>query len=208
MRRARFSAARSRAAFTLMELTIAAGIMGVLGYSLSLAVKMSRDSQQTVSRVARDSRSTRESIAQLIQDVRETADARIVVTTLGDNNHQVQLQQPIEIAGVLGWGVYDRNLGPLEADWSRADWFVRYTVRNVVGPTGAQVRQLVRRVLDDGLVVRREEVLIEGLRDGNDVPPGFRMVQVGDVWEITLATDGVNANSSGKLSEFHVRPRN
>ena len=68
MNRAGLSASRSRAAFTVLELAIAAGIMGVLGYSLSLAVKMSRDSQQTVSRVARESRSTRESIAQLIQD--------------------------------------------------------------------------------------------------------------------------------------------
>ncbi len=208
MNRARLSASRSRAAFTLMELTIAAGIMGVLGYSLSLAVKMSRDSQRTVSRVARDSRTTRDSIAQLIKDVRETTNTRITVTVLGDNNHEVQLQQPLEIGGVLGWGVYDRTLGPTDVDWSRTDWFVRYTVRSVVGPTGAQVRQLVRRILDDGFVVQREEVLVEGLRSGNDVPPGFRMVQVGDVWEISLATDGVNATSAGQLSEFHVRPRN
>lgn len=208
MKRARLSAARSRAAFTVLELTIAAGIMGVLGYSLSLAVKMSRDSQRTVTRVARESRSTRDSIAQLIQDVRESTNAGIVVTVLADNNHEVTLQQPIDVGGAMVWGVYDRDLGPTAAEWSRQDWFVRYTVRSVVGPTGAQVRQLVRRILDDGLAVQREEVLVEGLRSGNDVPPGFRIVQVGDVWEITLTTDGENANSSGQLSEFHVRPRN
>lgn len=208
MNRARSSRPRSRGGFTLLELTIAAGILGVLGYSLSLAVKMSRDSQRTVTRVAQESRTKRESIAQLIQDVRESTDTRITVTVLGDNNHEVTLQQPIEIAGVLGWGVYDRELGPAAVDWSRTDWSVRYTVRQVVGPAGAPVRQLVRRILDDGFAMQREEVLVEGLRDGNDVPPGFRMVQVGDVWEISLATDGENANSSGQLSDFHVRPRN
>jgi hypothetical protein len=208
MNRAGLSASRSRAAFTVLELAIAAGIMGVLGYSLSLAVKMSRDSQQTVSRVARESRSTRESIAQLIQDVRESTNGRITVTVLADNNHEVTLQQPIDVAGAMVWGVFDRTLGPTDAEWSRQDWFVRYTVRSVVGPTGAQMRQLVRRILDDGFVVQREEVLVEDLRSGNDVPPGFQMVQAGDVWEITLTTEGESANSSGKLSEFHVRPRN
>ncbi len=187
-----------RGGFTLIELSISTVILAVVGYSVSVAVKLGNDSNSTVRQVVNESRGQRKSIAQLIDDVRMSTNSRITITTGAEGNSEVQLQMPIEIAGALVWGVRDRRLGDGEATWNQADWFVRYLVDDDA--------RLVRRIVDLNGATRLEDVLDDDLREGVGTP-GFRMVQAGDVWEVSLATRQ-GAHGTVSNNEFHVRTRN
>lgn len=186
--------------FTLIEVAISSVILGIVGYSVSLALKMGQDSHTTVAQVSSESRATRNSVASLVDDVRASSNARITATTAADGNSSVRLQQPIEVGGALVWGVRDRRLGDSETTWNRQDWFVEYSVDGQ--------RRLVRRLIDTDGLTRLEDVLATDLRDGGAGAPGFTMAQVGDVWEVSLALrhgvhgEGVYSN------DFHVRARN
>lgn len=197
----------TRAGFTLLETMISLTIFAVIGYSLAVVVDLGNDSQRSVLRVAAEDRSLRESTSFLTDELRSSTDSSIAVTTLGDGNSQVTFRMPVEVGGALSWGVYDKSLGATYADQNKANWSLRYTVRNVV-TAGVTNKQLVRQILDDSQVVQKELVVAEGLRAGNLTPPGFRIVQTGDVWQVTVSTVGEYANKVGMKAEFHVQTRN
>jgi type II secretory pathway component PulJ len=207
-RSARASRRPSRAGFTLVEALVSVSIFSVVGYALAVALDVGHDSQRTVIRIAEDDRSLRESTRKLVDELRSTAEATITVTVLPDGNHELRLMQPIDVAGVAEWGVFDRTLGPDAASQNQAGWWIRYTVRDDPGGGAAAEKQLVRQIVDENLVVQRERVLAQGLRDGDDVPPGFSVVQQGDVWEVSFSTEGETEGTTGIREVFHVRARN
>ena len=195
--------ARRASGFTIIESMVSLAIFGVVGYALAVVVDVGNHSQQTVIRTAAQGRALRSATTCLTDELRSSSDAQITVTVLGDGNHQVRFMMPIEVAGAMTWGVHDKTLGQDPADQDRPGWFIQYTVRTV----GAN-RQLVRQVLDNALVVQREHVITDGLRSGADVPPGFRMVRNGAMWEITLSTVGSTDGEAGIRAVFHVQTRN
>jgi prepilin-type N-terminal cleavage/methylation domain-containing protein len=191
---------RSRSSgFTLVELTISSVILAVVGYSVSVAVKLGNDSNSTVMRVTGESRSERKTMAALMDDVRMSSNARITVATDADGNSLVQIQQPIEVGGVFVWGARDRRLGDDDDAWNRQDWTIRYLVDGNA--------QLVRRVVDANGVTQLEDVLGDDLLDEGGTP-GFRMVQSGDVWQVNLAVHRGAHSEAIAENEFHVRTRN
>ncbi|MCY2959633.1 MAG: prepilin-type N-terminal cleavage/methylation domain-containing protein [Planctomycetota bacterium] len=185
--------------FTLVELSISTVILAVVGYAVSVAVKMGHDSNSTVMEVASDSRAERKSISALIDDIRMTSNAQITVTTAPDGNSQLQLKQPIDVAAAQVWGVRDRRLGNDETAWNQLDWTVRYLVDGN--------SRLVRRVVDLNGATRLEDVLGDDLLDTGGTP-GFRVAQSGDVWQVHLATRRGSHGGVITENDFHVRTRN
>lgn len=198
---------RGRAGLTLVESMVGVTLFAILGYALSVAVSIGNESQQTVLDVAAEDRMLRGSTMTMRRELRTARDNDIDIFVLPDGNHQVTFMMPIDVAGIAQWGVYDRMLGPDEATQNMPNWTVRYTVIDVVDAGGAINKQLVRQIRDDGLVVQRQRVLAQGLRAGGVAPAGFRMVQVGDVWEVSLSTNGVDGQA-GIRTVFHVQTRN
>lgn len=186
-----------RGGFTLLELTISSAILAVVGYSVSVALELGHESSITVQETAQLARAERRTISTLVDDVRSSTNARISVVADVDGNTDMRLQQPIEVAGALTWGVRDRRLGSDEADWNQADWNVRYLVDGD--------DRLVRRVVDAAGATRFEDVLADDLRTD---AAAFRVVQVGEIWEVSITTRRGEDGSAFSTSEFHVRARN
>jgi prepilin-type N-terminal cleavage/methylation domain-containing protein len=180
--------------FTLLELSISTVVLAAVGYAVSIAVKMGKDSNATVMQAASEARAERKTIATLI-DLRNSSNARITVATDGNGNTQARIQLPIEVAGALTWGVRDRRLGADETAWNQENWDVRYAVDGE--------GRLVRRVVDVDGATQLEDVLAEEL--GGPGAPGFRLVQSGAIWQVEVVTRHGNTVSE---SEFHVRTRN
>ncbi len=199
---------RKTAGFTLLEMSIALSIFAVVGYGLAVAVDVSKDSQMTVIRGVEENRTLRTSVKSLVDELRVSADAQITVSALPDGNSRLRFMVPVAVGGAATWGVFDRRLGSDADSQNRAGWVVQYTVRNGVGVDGAVNRRLVRQVLDEAFAVQREDVIADGLRSGNDAPPGFRVALNGDVWEITFSTVGQRTGQAEITEEFHVHPRN
>ncbi len=189
-----------RAGYTLLELAISTVLLGTVGYSISLGVKMGQESHATVMRVSSESRAARKSLSTLVEDVRASSDSRITVTTDGNGNSQVRLLQPIEVGGAMVWGVRDRRLGEDEDAWNQENWSVNYAV-------DAQDR-LVRTIVDDVGATRFEDALADDLGNDGVGSPGFRVARSGDIWQVNIVTrHGVHDEGISE-SEFHVRTRN
>jgi len=201
---ARNDAARRTAGFTLIETTVALTIFAALGYTLSVVVALGKHSQTMITGLTTEDRSLRSATTDLIEDLRTSSDSTITVTALPDGNHKVKFMQPIDLGGVAGWGVYDRTVSPNPMP----NWHVQYIARDQALGGGAVDKQLIRQVLDDTDVVKKETVLANYLQPGNQVPPGFQMVKVGLVWQITLSTQGKVEGRSGIREVFHVQTRN
>jgi prepilin-type N-terminal cleavage/methylation domain-containing protein len=198
----------AQSGFTLLETMVALTIFTALAYGLISALSAGAHSQLTVIRVSAEDRSLRAATTDLCDELKSSSDTTISIATLADSNHRIRFQQPIDLGGVAGWGVYDRTLGPDPASQNQAGWHVQYTVRaNALGQ-GAVNRQLVRQVLDDQQVVRRERVIADGLCSGTDTPPGFRVIQVGDLWRVTLSTVDRTDGTTGIRAVFDVQTRN
>ncbi len=199
------SAARPRAAFTMIEVVIAAAIFSVIGIILLGATNMAFSSERTISQAASQNDELRNGAGSLRDELRSAQAETIAIDVLGDNNHQVTFQQPIVIGGVVSLGAVCQMAGDvtLNDEQFKDDWSYRYTVIN-----NADGRQLVRQILDNGDVVQKQEVLIEDLRSGDDDPPGFTMVEAGDMWEITVTTNGQSQGSIGRRTVIHVNARN
>ncbi len=87
------------------------------------------------------------------------------------------------------------------------NWTVRYTVvSEIVG--GALDRSLVRQVLDEVGTIQDAETVASGLRSGEEDPPGFQIIQNGNVWVVTLSLEGSMNGGSLRGTEFHVSTRN
>lgn len=196
-----------RSGFTLLEAMIALGIFVVVGYAVGVAVGAGNHSQRVVTRLAAEDRAVREASNSLIDELRETSDAQINIATLADGNHQVRFMLPIDLGGTAAWGVDDPVVGGDPVAQNKENWSVRYTVRDV-SIDGKTVKRLLRQVLDAALNVQYEKVIVDGLRRGNVDPPGFKVVKTGDVWEITLSTEGREEGKSGIRAVFHVQTRN
>jgi prepilin-type N-terminal cleavage/methylation domain-containing protein len=190
--------------FTLIETTVALTIFAALGYTLSVVVALGKHSQTTITGLTTEDRSLRQATTDLIDDLRNGSDANITVTVLPDGNHQVVFMEPIDLGGVASWGVYDRTVNPNPMP----NWQVRYTVNDQPLGNGLIDKQLVRQVLDDTGVLKKQTVLVDNLMLGTQVPPGFQMVKTGAVWQITLSTQGKVEGKSGIREVFHVQTRN
>jgi hypothetical protein len=187
---------------------VALSLFASLGYGLAIVVGLGKHSQTTLSRMAAEDRSLRAATDSLLGDLRVASDATVTILALGDGNHQVQLQQPIDVGGAAAWGVYDRTLGPDAASQNQAGWHVQYMVKNVAIGGGAFDKQLVRQELDVAGTVQREKVLAVNLRSGAPAPAGFQIVKVGSVWQVTVSTVGKTEGQAGIREVFHVRARN
>jgi prepilin-type N-terminal cleavage/methylation domain-containing protein len=208
MRLAPRGSAPARAGFTLLESIVALTIFAMLGYGLTVVVGLGHHSQRTVANMSAEDRSLRAATTAMIDELRVSSDSTITVTPLADGNHQVRFMQPIDVAGVATWGVYDKMLSTNPANQTHANWHVQYSVKDVPAGNGTVDKELVRQVLDDTDTVRLEKVLAEGLRTGAQNPPGFNMVKAGLVWQITLSTVGKVEGKAGIREVFHVRTRN
>lgn len=197
----------TRSGFTLVEAAVSLGIFATLGYALVVGMSVAHDSEATVMRVRQENQELRWSTLGLVDEMRTTSDSRITVTTLADGNHQLVFMVPVVVVGVDTWGVYDRSLSTVVAGQSKADWTLRYTVRDAVA-AGGTTKELVRQVVDDTQVVRRERVVATDLCSGQAGAPGFRVVKNGEIWELTLSTNGALGSASASTVVFHVQTRN
>lgn len=188
---------------TLIELTVAMTIFAVLGYSLMSALSLSNNSRAAVENMVEENEELRAGAGAVTNDLRVSSDARIDIAELADENHEVTVQLPIAIGGVLDWGVPAHEIGAPEAT-DHQDWVVRYTVTTGVDEHGAPERALVRQLVDAAGEVQKAEELVHGLTKGSDASPGFRVEKTGDVWEVTLSTE----KGAGKKEVFHVHSRN
>ncbi len=195
------------AGFSLVEMSISLAIFGVIGYGLTGAVQMGQASQAAVASMVATSGDLRTVNTILLNELKLTSDDNITVAALPDGNDQLTFMHPIEIAGVLGWGVFDTQLGTTEAEQNRADWQLRYTVESIV-EGGEVTRRLVRQIIDELDAIQDSEVIIEGLRAGTDNPRGFSVTRAGDMWNIAVSLVGTTPGSTGKGVEFHVKTRN
>ena len=195
----------ARAGVTMLEVMIAVSVLGILTTGVMGTVGSSTGSSARVTTSAMENAELRKSGKLLSTELRSAGGDRFELTDLPDGNSELTFQVPVAIGAVASWGVYDRYLGTTEADWNRADWSLRYTV--VPGPDDTS--QLVRQVLDDLDVVQRQTVITEDLRDGLADPPGFRVEDMGDVWEVIITTTHarvIGGESGG--AKFHVRSNN
>lgn len=196
---------RSRAGFTLLELMITVAILGLVATAAMETISGSTSSSRSVTTAVLENASLRDSGKLISQELRSAGGGRFDVVVLADGNHELTFQVPVTVAGVAEFGVYDRRLGADEAAWNRADWSLRYTV--VPGNDGT--RLFVRQVLDELDVVQRQTTLSSDLRAGNVNPPGFQVVDQGDVWEVVIATESASAigGEAGGM-KLHVRTQN
>lgn len=202
------ASAGTTAGFTLLETMVALGVFGLLGYSLAITADVGTDSQRTVMDVVAEDRALRSTFTTLVEELRVSRDDTISVTVLADANHQLRFRQPIDVAGSPSWGVYEFALGPDEASRTRENWSLQYTVHARPQTDGTVVRELVREIVDDAEAVRRSHVIVSGLRAGGGNPSGFQVVQQGEVWVITLSTEGRAEGTTGMQAVFHVQTRN
>lgn len=197
-----------RRGFTIVELAISLVIFTSVGYGLAVVVGVGKESQTIVESIHSASASQRTARELIADDLRTANDTSITITSLADYNSQVRLQQPITVGGADTWGVYDRTLGSTEAEQNRAGWRVQYTVRSAEGIDGNSQRELVRQLLDGNGAVQKTEVLAQYLNSGGETPPGFRVVQSGAMWVVTITSSGDPTTKAGMRTTFHVQTRN
>ena len=188
---------RSRAGFTLLEVVVATASFATIGYVLLFAVKASTDSQSAIYGSTEQHRMLRRASRSLLDELAMASDDTITVAQSQGTNSPTTLtfRQRIENGGTAGFGVV--HLGVPQEDWS--------LVYAVEAPsTDGDERRLVRRIVDDAGVTQKSDLVARGLVAGAE---GFRVTQAGDLWEITLTTEG-RGNNQGIGETFHVRARN
>lgn len=192
----------SRAGFSLIEVAAATVALGSIGYVLAFALKASADSQREIGTRASEHRVLREASRKLLDELATAGEDTIAFVHGAQGGVSVQptlrFQERIEDGTTAGFGVV--HLGV-----ARPDWTLIYAVEEPVGESDS--RRLVRRVEDDGGAVQASQIVARDLRPDEAVPPGFRVVKTGDLWEVTLSTEGRNGRD-GIEEVFHVRARN
>lgn len=204
----RFGTRSRTAGFTLVEVLVALTLFSVLGYSVALAVGVGEQSRTAVADVVDQDQELRAATSALLTDLRATNADHVAIALGADANDSVRLTVPIEVGGAILWGVHERTLGPDAATQDRVDWSVRYRVVDVATGPASVDKELVRELLDAAGVVQRSNVLVHDLRDGAGNPAGFKVVQLGAVWEVTLSTTGARAGQPGLRTVFHAQSRN
>ena len=197
-----------RAGFTLVEVLVALTLFSVLGYSVALAVGVGEQSGGAVADIVDQDQELRAATTALLDDLRATNADHVAIAPGADANDGVRLSVPIEAGGAIVWGVHERTLGPDAATQDRPGWIVRYRVVDVATGPASVDKKLVRELLDAAGAVQRSNVLVHGLRSGAAAPAGFKVVQLGAVWEVTLSTTGARAGQPGMRTVFHAQSRN
>jgi hypothetical protein len=187
-----------RGGFTLLELTVGTAALGTIGYVLAFAFKASADSQREIARRANENRVVREASRALLDELAMAGESTITFTHGGSSEPTLRFQVRIEDGGSPAFGL--RHMGVAHAGWT-----IVYAVEEPAGATDA--RRLVRRVEDDTGVVVNSRVVVRNLCADDGDPPGFRVEKAGDLWEVTLSTEGVG-DRQGIDEVFHVRARN
>jgi hypothetical protein len=192
----------SRSGFSLIEVAAATVALGSIGYVLSFALKAAADSQREITTRASDHRVVRAASRDLLDQLSMAGEDTIAFAQaipVGEANETaLRFQVRIEEGSVATFGV-------LHLGVPRTGWSVVYAVEE---PSGASdTRRLVQRLEDEAGVQQSSTIVARGLRADDAVPPGFRVVKAGDLWEITLSTEGIGGRS-GIEEVFHVRARN
>jgi len=191
---------------TMVEAAMGTSFLAFIGFVLMTTVEIGVDSHDSVMRISSNLEAMRDGARQVRDDLRATSEDRLTVETLDWGDSRITLQHPVTVDADRTWGVRDSSLGSDESDWSREDWSLRLTVVQVQ-QGGVVRRDLVRQLLDaDGAVVS-EEALVEGLYDDED-DPGFAVTDAGDVWTITVQTDGIVPGTKADVTQMDVRIRN
>lgn len=175
---------REQQGFTLVETAIAAALSLVIVVGVVMFTQVGERNVSTVRYAAKASKELRTAAELVADDLRQCETSHMTIVSLADGNHSVTLQRPIGVtAGTPTWGIYEASLGATTAQRSQAGWSVCYTVVD----DGAE-KQLVRRTLDAGGAVRKQEVLLRNLRPGSSTAPGFQVEANGAMWTITIST--------------------
>lgn len=188
----------SRSGFSLVEVAVATLALGSIGYVLSFALKAAADSQREITLRASEHRVVRQASRALLDELSMAGEDTIAFTQAIDTETNLRFQQRIEDGATATFGLM--HLGV-----PRTGWRVVYAIEEPASE--ADMRRLVRRVEDDAGVVQASQIVARGLRADDADPPGFRVVKAGDLWEITLSTEGIG-NRDGIEEAFHVRARN
>jgi prepilin-type N-terminal cleavage/methylation domain-containing protein len=197
----------ARSGFTLLESLVSMVIFAVIGMALALASRAGENTELSVAGVSSENRSMRTISRALTDELSASCDTQITVTQVAGDNDTLRFLMPIQNGTTLGWGVYDRTLGPDEAAQNRAGWSVRYVVLSTT-VAGKTTRRLVRQELDGALAVQRQKLVLDRVRSGSDTPPGFTVRKQGAMWEITLSADSPLPQGRGIQETFHVQARN
>ena len=193
--------------FTLLEMTVALSLFSVLGYTLMSAVWMAHQSHQAVMTSTVENVNRRKTSARLIDEFASANSNTLTVDSAVGTNDSVTFQLPVTVAGAAVWGIKEQSLSSVPANQSVAGWSIRYTVVQLPW-NGAQRRSLVRQVIDGVGVVQVQDAVVDGLRSGALNPKGFSVEQAGDLWELTITTEGNAEGSGGRSTVFHVKTRN
>lgn len=192
----------SRSGFSLIEVAVATLALGSIGYVLSFALKAAADSQREITMRASEHRVVRQASRALLDELSMAGEDTIAFTqgvqSVVDTETNLRFQQRIEDGATATFGLM--HLGV-----PRTGWSVVYAIEEPA--SASDTRRLVRRVEDDAGVVQASQIVARGLCADDADPPGFRVIKAGDLWEITLSTEGIG-NRDGIEEVFHVRARN
>jgi type II secretory pathway pseudopilin PulG len=195
-----------RSGFTLLEATLATAVFGVVGYGLAVAVGAGQETQKSILSTSVSNKEMRQTALKISSELRSCTNAHFAVSESQSGFSQIDFRMPITDNGTLTWGVHDKRLGPDSDEQNRPDWSVRYIVEEdgTQSDGAGGVRRLVRQLLDENEEVRLSETVIEGLRAGHGIEPGFSVLPSGDMWNVTIRLSGHDEDQTGSKVEFDV----
>lgn len=192
--RGRHAAGRRKVAgVSLIEVSIASVMFVGMGYVLSLSMRASERSHDTVQSVATGNEEVRATTVSLRDELRSARASSISVAEYGGFAH-LRFQVPVEGTGPEpAWGAFERELDHDEAACHREGWWIEYTA----DATAGEHPPLVRRVVDANGEIRHTETLASRVSR-------FRVTEAGEVWVVEWTAE----TSEGKRDEeFDVRTR-
>lgn len=197
--------------WTMIEISIVMVMTAVMSLAVFGIMETSEKGARTVWKEGEALAQLRKAANLLTQDIKQTTTSRLVIATLPDGNHTVTLQKPLSItAGVITWGVKEKELGSTAATRTKPGWFLRYTVVDVPMPSGPPEKRLMKQALDASMKVQKEWILARNIQPGTSTPAGFQLTQSGSMWKAritTLASTGANIAAPRSLS-FDIALRN
>lgn len=187
--------------FSVIEVVIAAALLGVVGLAAVTMTNASRDGARQAHMLTVHTERLLRASVRVREDLEQASADHLVIATLPDLNHSITLQRPVASgSGATLWGAYDPSRPAAER--LRADHYTRLTV--VADGAG---RALMRQVLDvDGNIVH-QDVVAQGLASGSASPPGLRIVPSGDMWRVCIGL-AAEAGRPGDSLTFDVALRN
>ncbi len=188
----------NRKGMSLIEVILASTMFTGVGYVLSMGMRASDQSFDTVVNSSEANKDLRDLTAVFVDELKAAQRSTIEVTQQAGFS---QLEFCTAIAGTGGnpaWGAYDREISIDESECSREGWSIRY---GVDAPTQGTMTQgnasLVRSILDVDGTVQHSTTLAENVTH-------FSVTEAGDVWVVELTTQG---KEGIRNEEFDVRTR-